>query len=400
MADPADEDLNNPLAQDDAEPGTQGEQQPHGDPADARPEGEGDPPKSDGDDSPADRDPLALAQMESAPEEKPSQPAPDKAETKPPKNTTTPTAKPAEKPRDPPAADDKTAVDPEDLKLAMADLPAEDWRDGKLSHKGKSVLLAQRKVIERLSKTVETIAPLRQAKADLDVVEGLRKKAGLEPAEFVQGTVLRSAIKRGDPRAIPVLEQHLAALRKRAGVEATPPPPRVETPPQVPASPALDPAALLAEIDAAEAEVDWDRLKALKAKLADAAKKPQPKPQEQPVPQPKPQERQPEPAQDDAGGEEGAGHYEMAALEDALTGLGVADPVEHVRTLMQKFPELGAVPEGQRLRAVLEKHKAMAGSQAQLQRRPSGQPLSGRGGPVRAAGQSDTLDPLKHAIRR
>lgn len=86
-------------------------------------------------------------------------------------------------------------------------------------------------------------------------------------------------------------------------------------------------------------------------------------------------------------------------MGDALAGLGVGDPVEHVRTLMTRFPDLAQVPAGQRLRAVLAKHQEVESAKAQAPRRTAGQPLSGRGGPTRAAGGQTTTDPLKHAMR-
>lgn len=396
MADPADEDPTKP-AQDAAEPGAQDEQQTPGDQAGARPSEEGDPPQPAGDDSPANSDPLALAQQEPEPAAEPQpKPAPTgtpKPEAKPP--TPQPTKQPAP-PSDTPAPADPEAVDPKELEQALADLPAEDWRDGKLSHKSKSAFLSQRKVIQKQQAQLKQIEPLRKAKADLDTIEKLRQDAGLDPQEFIQGAILRSQLKRGDPRAIPVLEQTLAALKQRAGGQ--PPAAAQPPPPAAPPAPAVDPAQILADIEAAEANFDFDRLAALKDKLRGAAKPPA---QQQP-PQGAPPAQQPAPPQPaPPAAEQGAQvDAELVAMGESLAALGVADPVAHVRDLMTRFPELGKTPPGQRLRAVLAKHREAAGVQAPAPRQPTGQPLSGRGGPVRRGGVETPHDPLKHAIRR
>lgn len=397
MADPADEDPNK-LDQAAAEPGAQDEQQTPGDQAGARPSEEGDPPQPAGDDSPADSDPLALAQQEpepaAEPQPKPATTGKPPAEARPP--TPQPTKQPAQ-PSDTPAAADPEAVDPTELDQALADLPEEDWRDGKLSHKSKSAFLSQRKVIQKQQAQLKQIEPLRKAKADLDQIEKLRQDAGLEPQEFIQGAILRSQLKRGDPRAIPVLEQTLAALKQRAGVQtpAAPQPP----PPAAPPAPAFDPAQILADIEAAEANFDFDRLAALKTKLRDAAKPPA---QQQP-PQGAPPAQQPAAPPQPAPPAAAPGAQvdgELVAMSESLAALGVTDPVAHVRDLIQRFPELGNTPPGQRLRAVLAKHREVTGVPAPAPRQPAGQPLSGRGGPVRRGGVETPHDPLKHAIRR
>lgn len=364
-ADPANEDRN-PLAQDDADLGAQGEQQTPGDHADARPDGEGNTPETAGDDSKHDSDPLLLAQQ-SAPEPKPEAKTPAPAPKASP--TTPPKPEPA-KPGDTPATD----ADPD----PTAGLPPDIWAE--LPHKAKSHYLSQRKAILAARARDEEVSKAREG---YETVEKLRQEQGLEPAEFVNGAVVNGMVKRGDPRVIPVLEQTIAHLRKRAGL------------PEQPAAtqaPAFNPAELLAEIEAAEANFDFDRLAGIKAKLKGSTGNPPAKPEAAPQPQ------QPASVAPVQGGGEDA---EFQAINDALTGLGVADPVAHVRAILTAHPELAKEPPGARLRAVLAKHRAMEPTPQPPRRPAAGQPLSGRGGPVRAAGQNPaTVDPLKHAIRR
>jgi hypothetical protein len=184
-----------------------------------------------------------------------------------------------------------------------------------------------------------------------------------------------------------LLEQTISQLRKRAGIAE---------PTQQPQAPAFDAAELLAEIEAAEANFDFDRLAAVKAKLKGTTGAPPAKPAAQPqeAPQPRPQTREAP-----QGGDAEAAEFQ--AINDALAGLGVADPVAHVRTILSAHPELAKEPAGARLKAVLAKHRAMEPTPQPPRRPAAGQPLSGRGGPVRAAGQQPaTVDPLKHAFRR
>ncbi len=373
MADPADEDLNQP-AQDDAEPGAQDEQQTPGDHADARPDSEGDTPEQPGDDSKHDSDPLLLAQQ-SAPEPKPeaTKPEPPAPKASP---TTTPKTEP-KKPGDPPA----TEAEPD----PTSDLPAEDWE--KLSHKAKSQYLSQRKAIKAMR---DRDGEAQKARESYQTVEKLRQDQGLDPAEFVNGAVVNGMVKRGDPRVIPLLEQTISQLRKRAGI-AEP------TPPQQ--TPAFNPAELLAKIEEAEANFDFDRLAEIKAKLKGTTGAPPAKPAAQPPEPQQPQPRQPAGNAPAPGGD--AENAEFQAINDALAGLGVADPVAHVRTILSAHPELANEPPGARLKAVLAKHRAMEPTPQPPRRPAAGQPLSGRGGPVRAAGQQPaTVDPLKHAMRR
>lgn len=376
MADPADEDPNKPEL-DDAEPGAQVEHETPGDTAEARPAGEGDEPEQDGDDSTQASDPLALAQQEPAPEPKPAAKPQPAAKPEPaPKPTPPKPEQAAAKPSDPPASDDK------DLDEALADIPAEDWKNGVLSHKAKSVYLSQKRT---LRKQADQIKESQKAKQDLEAVEKFRTELGLEPEEWVHGATLTGALKRGDPRAIPVLEQHLANLRKRTGAE----PP---APPQ-PTAPSVDLAEILSEIEAAEANFDFDRLAAVKAKLAGAkAPAPAKPPQQAPAGQPRQQAAPPQAEQ--GNGDEA----EFAAIGDALSALGVQNPVDHVRSILTQHPDLAATPPGQRLKAIVAKHRELESAKAPAPRPAAGQPLSGRGGPVRRT--VTTNDPLKHAIRR
>lgn len=394
MADPADEDQN-PIAQDDAEPGAQGDQQTPSDSAATRPEGDGEQPEQPGDDSTQARDPLALAQQEPPPAPAPPSPKPPTAAKTPDaakaaKPTTPPPKQPAEsgaaKPGDPPAGQQDG-----DEALALADLPPEDWQKGVLSHKSKGQYLAQRRVIERQK---QELTQARGAKEQLDAVEKLRTDLQLEPEQWVYGAHLTSAINRGDPRAIPALEAHLANLRKRNGVpEAPPAPPQAPpTPPTPPAPPAADVQAILVKLKAAEESVDLDALAAARQELEQALKPTQPPPPAKPEQQPPPRQ----PAQPAPGGD---GDVELTTIGDVLMGLGVVDPVARVRELMQQYPDLRTAQPGQRLRAVLARHSEVEAAKNRQARPPAGQTLSGRGGPVRKAGPT-TNDPLKHAIRR
>lgn len=402
MADPADEDPNHQADQNDAELGAPVDQQSPSDPAAARPDEEGDPPAETGDDSPADADPLAIAQMESAPEAKPATKPPAPAAAKP--EPTPPKPKPTQQPTAEKPSDTPAPADDAEIQEALADIPPEDWKNGVLSHKAKSQFLSQRKVIARLH---QQVGASKKVQADLEAVEKLRQDQGLAPEEFVRSAIIEGAIKRGDPRAIPMLEQRLTALRKRAGVAETPPPAAPQPTPAAPPAPAIDPAALLAELEAATAaaddRLDFAQLNAVKAKLKALAGTP---PAASPVqPPPAPQQQRlvtPPPAQPAAErpGPVAGEDVELQSIYDTLEGLGVADPAAHVRTvLMQQFPDLVQVPVGERLRAVVTKHREWESRRNLPARRPAGQPLSGRGGPVRSGGVT-TNDPLKHAIRR
>ena len=333
------------------------------DPADARPESEAQAAQPDGDDSTHDSDPLLLAQQ-SAPDPKPTAAKPEPA----PKASPPPTPKTKPEPSDTPAAE--AEPDP------VSDLPPEIWSD--LPHKAKSVFLAQRKAIKAAREQGEEA---RKARESYNTVEKLRQDQGLEPAEFVNGAIVNGMVKRGDPRVIPLLEQTIGEIRKRAGIIV--PVPQSQ-------APSFDPAEILSAIAAAEADFDFDKLAGIKAKLEGAAEPPKPV-------EPPPQARQPV-SQPATGGDAEAAEFQ--AINDALSGLGVADPVGHVREILSAHPELVNEPPGARLKAVLAKHRAMEPTPQPPRRPATGQPLSGRGGPVRVAGQTTTIDPLKHAIRR
>jgi hypothetical protein len=372
MADPADDDLLKNAVQVDAEPGTQDSDQTPGDPADARPEGEASPAEPTGDDSTHDSDPLLLAQQ-SAPvaEPEPAKPA------EPPKNEKTTTQPKAE----PPKQGDTPATEPEPD--PTANLPPEVWDS--IPHKAKSVFLSQRKAIQAARARDQDV---QKAREGYETVDKLRMEQGLEPEEFVNGTVIYGLAKRNDPRALPMLEQTLANIRKANGI------PDPVAPVQ---APAFDAAALLAKIEAAESAYDFEQLAEVKAQLRSLGAPPAPKTADK-APEPQPPARLPQPVASPAPGGD-AESFEFQAIHDALMGLGVESPGARVADLLKAHPELEKLPVGARLKAVIATHRGMEPA-PQPPRRPAvGQPLSGRGGPVRAGGNPNT-DPLSHALKR
>lgn len=365
-------------------------QTPGDQPAVRQPEG-GDKPAEGSDDSDATSDPLVLAHME------PEKPAAKPATTTPPKpKQPQPAAKnsaqpPAPKPDAEPAKDQEPAPveDEQPEREALADLPPEDWQ--KLTHKAKSQFLSQRKVIRANAQSLKAEAAKRkQAEAQYETVERFVRDQGLGDEDYVEAVAIGGLVKREDPRAIPLLEERLERLRAKHGQPAKP-----AAPP--PAAPVLDDdlAALLREseelgIDTAKVRA---RFKAPAAQPAAAATPPAAAvAPAQPPAAPAAQARQAPPAQ---------GLDENVAILEALVAQGIdpAQVVGHVSGLMQANPSLRQVPPGQRLRAVLQAHRAAA-SRPAPPAQPTGQPLSGRGRPMAAArGTAPTTDdPLKRAL--
>jgi hypothetical protein len=389
MADPADDDLNQPN-QETADAGIQDGQQPLGDTAEARPTDEGQVPEQAGDDSDQTSDPLVLAQMEpeTRADEQPGQPAkpvapkptttspkPNAAATKPGKE-----AQPAAKPEQAkPAAKDEQ--DDSEMAEALGDLPAEDW--SKVSHKAKSQFLAQRKVLKSQREAIATERKAREeAEQRYQAVDVFVRDHGLSNEEYVNSVTFTGMIKRNDPRMIPVLENTLKALRKATGQ------------PEPVATPQLDDDLNALLLEAEDMGLDTGKVRAsYKPKAPAAAAQ-----QQQPA-QTAPAERQaaPEARREPAGD---GGDEENMRIITYLQRRGIADPVARVAELIAANPELANKPLGERYEAIIEAHST-GGVKQQPQRRQATTPtLSGRGGPVRAAGNTGPIDPLKHAIRR
>lgn len=390
MADPADDDQNQ-LAQEAADLGAQDERQTPDDNAEARPEEQGEQPQQAGDDSDQTSDPLVLAQME--PEARADQPAAKAADqaAKP-----TPTTKPhaAAKPGkdDKPKAAADTAKQPEakndtqddpEMAEALGDLPPDDWT--RISHKGKSQYLSQRKLIKNLAEERRAERKAREeAEGRYQAVEKfIREEHGLEDEEYVNAMAVSGAIKRADPRVIPVLETTIKNLRRALG--------QPETPVQ-PAQLDDDLAAVLREAE----EFGIDTAK-VRARFQQSQAPAQPAaPAEPPARQPAAKPAQP------------VQHPQQSRMVDEendrilsyLQKRGVSDPVVRVSELIAANPELANVPPGERYEAIIEAHSKVGVRQQPQPRRPVSAPMSGRGGPVRQAGATGPIDPLKHAIRR
>lgn len=386
MADPAE--IEPQPGQDDAQPGAQDGNQTHGDPADARQQDDGNQPEASGDDSDKTSDPLVLAQMEPDGEAPPATAVVEPPKTTTPTKTTATPAQAGAK-QDPPKAADqakpaevppaKDEIDPDEA-LALEDIPAEDWQKGVLSHKAKSQFLAQRKVIRGNAERLKAEATARKtAEERYTSVEKFVRDQGLEDEEYVNTVAISGLIKRGDPRAIPVLEKTLLDLRTKTGQPAQP---------ATPAAPQLDDdlAAMLQEAE----DVGIDTSK-VRARFQTPAKAQQaPAQTQQPAP--------PAAAQSQGPGDQS----ENQAIIDSLVGLGVENPVEHVQALMAANPSLASEPAGKRLKAIITAHSAAASKAQPTQRQQITTPLSGRRSPpVLGGGRNNpaaTNDPLKLAL--
>jgi hypothetical protein len=387
MADAAEEDQIQP-SQDAADHGAQDGQQPPGDTAEARPTDEGQAPEQAGDDSDQTSDPLVLAQMEpetradEPPAKKPATPVapkpsspiqkPPAAAIKPSKDDTPKAPADQAKPAAP------TQDDPE-LAEALADLPPEDW--GSISHKGKSQYLAQRKLIRSQSEAVRAERKAREeAEGRYQEVDKFVRDQGLGNEEYVNTVAVSGMVKRGDARAIPILEATIQGLRKAAGLPE----------PQAQAAPARlddDLAAILREAE--EFGIDTSKVR---SRFQAPAAQPPPAPA-----QAAPQQRQQQapPAARNVAAEDDENDKIVAYLQRR----GVADPVARVAELITANPDLAKRQLGERYEAIIEAHSAVVVPQ-QVRRPTTTQTLSGRGGPGRPAGQTGNADPLKHAIRR
>lgn len=372
------------ISQEAAELGTQTNQQTQGDDAEARPIEDGDTPDPAGDDSDQTSDPLLLAHMEpearsEQPTAKPVAPVATKPTTQ--QKTPTEAVKPG-KDEPPKAAADTAkpaATDTQDEEMAEAikDLPPEDWE--KLSHKGKSQFLAHRKILKAQDASIRTERKAREeAESRYNDVDKFVRDQGLGNEEYVNTVAVSGMVKRGDPRAIAILEQTLQGLRQATGQAA----------PAAPVAPPVldnDLAAILREAE--EFGIDTTKVRArFNAPAATPPEAPAATEQRHPA-------KQQIPVANDGG------DNENQRIISYLQKRGITDPVARVKELIAANPELLNKPVGERYEAIIEAHSTGGIKQQPQQRRPVTAPMSGRGGPVRVA-NAPSLDPLQHAIRR
>jgi hypothetical protein len=309
---------------------------------------------------------------------------PAKADAKPAAPPTTSTKQPAAKADKPASESEKPDAQPEpkedpDEAEALADLPPEDW--SKVSHKARSQFLAQRKVIRAQRESVQQEKTQRQkAEENYQAVERFVADTGLEHEEYVNSVAISGMIKKRDPRAIPVLEQTLSALRKASGQ------------PEIATQPATlddDLAAVLAEAE--EMGIDTGKVR---SRFQPLAKTPPAAPEQ--VRQPVVDQRMP------VSAPQANGDAEFQSIIDAFGGLGLSDQqaAERVTELLKADPQLANVPAGKRLRAVLVAHKQTE-PKAPTQARATSTPISSRGTPRLTPGKAatTTVDPLKHAMQ-
>jgi hypothetical protein len=334
---------------------------------------------------PSENDPLVMAQMsvetdaakpeagEPAPTTsipaKPGKPA--AAKTKP--DNTAQNADTAK------SGDDESDLDDPDIAEAVSDLAKEDW--DRLTHKGKSQFLSQRKAVKALTlREKEARKAAKAAEENYQTVEKFVQDAGLSHDEYLETVVVSSLAKRGDPRAIPVLEERLRAVRKAAGI----PEPTMQG-----AELDADLAAVLK--DAEDFGIDTTKVR------AKYQGKPEAKPQQTAAPiqqtvTPAQQQAQPS-APRELSPEEA---QESDEIEATLMGLGIPREkvVEHVSLLMQADPTLYQQPLGKRLRAVILAHHKSAAAKTATPARGQSAPISGRGGPTVRTGANTTKDPV------
>lgn len=396
-----DDDLKN-LPADDAQHDDAGEDanQSHEEASDARSDEAGDIPGATDDGTAETSDPLLLAQQtadepQDEPAAKPAKAAP--AAKKPaaePKAADAKASKPAAKADDNQAPEDQDA----DYKAALEDMPAEDWQ--KLSHKAKSTILTQRRVVRTAHAAVKQ-AEERAAKAskDYEEVDKFRTDHGLEPKEFMQSVSIGAAIKRGDAKLIPFLEQTLGSLRKHHGI--------ADATPAEAAAPMFDADKLASLVEGAE-RYDLDAIAELKKLVNDAkAAKGAAKPAKPAAPA----AQAPVVERDErtSDGWSKADLAEFDAINQALVGAGVKPEAlaSHLEGLLKEISggDGAKLPKpGERVRAVMEAHaKRAQKSPAQPAKPPAKPPMSGRGGqPPRAGGRdpSQPIDPLTHAMKR
>lgn len=357
----------------------------------ARPQESADKAESSGDD--AIQDPLILAQMPSKGENKASK-APEKPENPVPQASDKPKSEektPLKQPADTAEADNEAKSEDEEEywtkeeeDLADSNIPEEDWREGKLSHKAKSQFLAQRKIIRATKRKVELVKKEREeAKQRYETVERFVTDQGLDPEEYANSVIIGGLIKRGDPQALPALENTVKALRQRLGIKDEAPKPM--------AVPTLDPEleAILKESE--EYGIDTSKVRA----------KYQPAQQQQ-APVQQQQAQQPQQQQAANNDLNPAEAIEYQSIFDTLTEAGVKDPVGYVQRLVKADPSLTQRPVGKRLPAIVKAHLEASKPQVtQPKTAPTTVPVSGFGRRPQANFTKPTqpVDPLKIAIR-
>ena len=378
-ADPADEHDDHPSTDPaGADHGAGDRQQPPADPGAARPPEADDQSPDGGDDPELTSDPLVLAHLGPATRAATTPPVP-RDDPSPPSHEEDAEAAPAEP--------DGTADAPPPE--AVDDLPPEDW--ARISHKGKSQFLVQRKTIATQARRLKAEGAARaQAAERYGTVERFVRDQGLSDEEYTSSVVISGLVKRGDPRVIPVLEATLRNVRRSANL-----------PEQAAAAPELD--GDLAELlgEAESLGIDTGRVR---ARFAARAPEPVGAPQRaqaqmQPHTQPQPHAQQHVTERGTGPAHAGHGETEHQAILQALTGLGVADPLAHVQGLMRSDPGLADTPPGRRLAAIMQAHAKAGATPPPAAPRTTGQPLSGRGRPALPVGGTDAAgDPLKLAI--
>lgn len=339
-----------------------------------------------GDDDQLDNDPLLLAQQD-AEEQSAEPPAkPDAGSVDAPKKQ----EQEAEREQQAADGDDEPAdeatptpkaSEADDLQALQEKLPPSDWES--LSHKGRSQYLALQRATRQQQERIQSVErDASKFREDYEAVERFVRDQGLSNEDYVRGMPLIAALKRGDQRAIPVLEQQLQHLRQAHGL------------PETPAAPALaEHAELKALLEEAEDfGIDTSKVRQLLGGKGQAAAG---QPQAQPVPQPQPtsQSAPAAPSEAEAG--------EFQEIYETLTDLGVSeDQFEaHLQRILQTDPSIQQAPVGKRLGAVVRIHNKLVSQQpAPATRRPAAPTLSSVGSrrPPRAPvrGSDTTVDPL------
>jgi hypothetical protein len=333
---------------------------------------------------PSENDPLVMAQMSvetEAAKPEAGEPAPTTSAAAKPGKPAAAKTKPdntAQNADTAKSGDDESDLDDPDVAEAVSDLAKEDW--DRLTHKGKSQFLSQRKAVKALTlREKEARKAAKAAEENYQTVEKFVQDAGLSHDEYLETVVVSSLAKRGDPRAIPVLEERLRAVRKAAGI----PEPTMQG-----AELDADLAAVLK--DAEDFGIDTTKVRAKYQGKPEAKTQQTAAPIQQTV---TPAQQQAQPATRELTPAE---VKESNDIEKTLVGLGVPKEkvVEHVYSLMQADPTLANQPFGERLSAVvLAHHKAQAAKTATPARGQSAV-VSGRGGPPVRTGANTTKDPV------
>ncbi len=386
-----DEDQLEIVRRDDADLGAPDDKETLGDLADARTEGEAESADQPVDDPVAENDPLVLARL-----------APKKTTA-----SATPAAKAKSDAAEPPADEDPSDpaeksddqegkaerqakpiaenVDP----IFSAKFSDESWN--KLGHQDKTLFLnVQRHGRQASIEASKAKSAAAQHKADYDTVERFRSDQGLENEEYRNGVMIAGAVKRGDARVLPILEETVARLRKQAGL----PDP---TPTAAPlAAPAVDAEALLAAITKAKdslEEADFDAVIAMANKLKAPPKTAAPPPAAAAAPAAQPQQMQRQPPE--MKPEERESHISVYTF---LTEHGIKpeNVTSYIQGIRKAHPKLDTIPVGERLREVMRIHKASQAKAAQSQNHQA--PVTGQ---RRVATVSDSKtankDPLERA---